>query len=114
MTEPLMIRLLSASVAVANRSGNIIREVLKSGQLGVVHKVCGHQLDVYLTHHISREYCSYIIVLLIKRHNTLHIVGLLLVQGYFNVCICDSTHGSGCVNGGGAMAVIVFFAYAGV
>lgn len=40
MTEPLMIRLLSASVAVANRSGNIIREVLKSGQLGVVQKVC--------------------------------------------------------------------------
>lgn len=35
-----MIRLLSASVAVANRSGNIIREVLKSGRLGVVQKVC--------------------------------------------------------------------------
>lgn len=39
MSEPLMIRLLSASVAVANRSGKIIREVLKSGQLGVVQKV---------------------------------------------------------------------------
>ena len=39
MSEPLMIRLLSASVAVANRSGRIIREVLRSGQLGVVQKV---------------------------------------------------------------------------
>ena len=34
-----MIRLLSASVAVANRSGKIIREVLRSGELGVVQKV---------------------------------------------------------------------------
>jgi 3'(2'), 5'-bisphosphate nucleotidase len=33
-----MIRLLSASVAVANRAGAVIRDVLKSGQLGVVHK----------------------------------------------------------------------------
>ena len=39
MPEPLMIRLLSASVAVANRSGRIIREVLKTGQLGIVQKV---------------------------------------------------------------------------
>ena len=37
--QPLMIRLLSASVAVANRAGAVIRDVLKSGQLGVVHKV---------------------------------------------------------------------------
>ena len=37
--QPLMIRLLSASVAVANRAGSIIRDVLKSGQLGVVQKV---------------------------------------------------------------------------
>ena len=34
-----MIRLLSASVAVANRAGTIIRDVLHSGELGVVHKV---------------------------------------------------------------------------
>ena len=34
-----MIRLLSASVAVANRAGTIIRDVLHSGELGVVLKV---------------------------------------------------------------------------
>ena len=34
-----MIRLLSASVAVANRAGTIIRDVVNSGQLGVVQKV---------------------------------------------------------------------------
>ena len=39
MSKPLMIRLLSASVAVANRAGQIIREVLRSGELGVVEKV---------------------------------------------------------------------------
>ena len=36
---PLMIRLLSASVAAANRAGQIIRDVLDSGKLGTVQKV---------------------------------------------------------------------------
>ena len=39
MSQPLMIRLLSASVAAANRAGEIIREVLSSGKLGLVQKV---------------------------------------------------------------------------
>ena len=38
MSSPLMIRLLSASVAAANRAGHLIREVLKSGELSVVDK----------------------------------------------------------------------------
>ena len=37
--KPLIIRLLSATVAAANKAGQIIREVLKSGELGVVQKV---------------------------------------------------------------------------
>ena len=36
---PLMLRLLSASVAAANRAGQIIRDVLKGGQLSIVDKV---------------------------------------------------------------------------
>ena len=40
VTNPLMLmKLMSASVAVANRAGCIIREIMKAGDLGVVHKV---------------------------------------------------------------------------
>ena len=35
----LMIRLISASVCAANKSGAIIREILKTGELGIVQKV---------------------------------------------------------------------------
>ena len=35
----LMIRLVSASVAAANRAGQICREVINSGKLGIVDKV---------------------------------------------------------------------------
>ena len=38
-SQPVMIRLLSASVAVANRAGQVIRDVLSSGKLAVVQKV---------------------------------------------------------------------------
>lgn len=39
VTNPLMLmKLMSASVAVANRAGCIIREIMKAGDLGVVHK----------------------------------------------------------------------------
>ena len=38
-SQPLMLRLLSASACAANRAGGIIRDVLKSGKLGVVEKV---------------------------------------------------------------------------
>ena len=37
-TAPLMIRLLSASVAAAGRAGQIIKEVLGTGQLDIVDK----------------------------------------------------------------------------
>lgn len=35
---PLVLRIVSASVAVANRAGNIIREIMKKGELGIVEK----------------------------------------------------------------------------
>ncbi|XP_072032724.1 3'(2'),5'-bisphosphate nucleotidase 1-like isoform X2 [Amphiura filiformis] len=34
----LILRVMSASVAVANRAGSIIRDIMKAGDLGVVHK----------------------------------------------------------------------------
>ena len=36
---PLMLRLLSACVAAAERAGRIIREVTREGQLGLIDKV---------------------------------------------------------------------------
>ena len=35
-----LMRLVSSSVSVANRAGEIIRSILKTGSLGVVDKVC--------------------------------------------------------------------------
>lgn len=34
----LVVRLVSASVMIANRAGSIIRDIMKAGDLGVVHK----------------------------------------------------------------------------
>ena len=39
MSSSFLLKVLSASLCAANRSGSIIREVLKSGQLGIVQKV---------------------------------------------------------------------------
>ena len=39
MSNTLMLRLMSASVAAATRAGNIIRDVMSTGKLGVVDKV---------------------------------------------------------------------------
>jgi hypothetical protein len=36
---PFLIRLVSSSVAIANRAGIVIRDVLKKGELGIVNKV---------------------------------------------------------------------------
>ena len=46
MSAPLMLRVLSASVAAANRAGNIIREVMSTGKLGVVDKVSGSNISL--------------------------------------------------------------------
>ncbi|XP_041352356.1 3'(2'),5'-bisphosphate nucleotidase 1-like [Gigantopelta aegis] len=37
-TFPLLMRIVSASVSVSKRAGNIIRDVLKKGELGIVEK----------------------------------------------------------------------------
>jgi hypothetical protein len=36
----LVMRIVSASVAVSNRASNIIRNVLTKGDLGIIEKVC--------------------------------------------------------------------------
>ena len=38
-SSPLIMRLVSASVAVSNRASRIIRDILKTGDLGIVEKV---------------------------------------------------------------------------
>jgi 3'(2'), 5'-bisphosphate nucleotidase len=35
---PLIVRILSSSVAIARRAGEVIRDVLKGGDLGVIDK----------------------------------------------------------------------------
>lgn len=35
----VFLRLMSASVAVANQAGHIIRDIMKKGNLGIVEKV---------------------------------------------------------------------------
>lgn len=39
-SSAFLMRLVSSSVAVANRAGGIIRRIMKTGSLGVVDKVC--------------------------------------------------------------------------
>ncbi|ESN92499.1 hypothetical protein HELRODRAFT_186138 [Helobdella robusta] len=38
MSEPLILRLVASSVSVANMAGRIIRDILKTGDLGIVEK----------------------------------------------------------------------------
>ena len=38
-SSPFLLRLMSSSVAIANRAGRIIRSIMKTGNLGVVDKV---------------------------------------------------------------------------
>ena len=50
-----LMRLVSSSVAVANRAGGIIRSILKTGSLGVVDKVC-----LYLLFDTVGKRCNFI------------------------------------------------------
>ena len=36
---PVLLRLISSSIAIANHAGNIIRDVMTKGELGIVEKV---------------------------------------------------------------------------
>ena len=46
---PLIVRLVSASVAIANRAGSIIRKIMKDGSLNIVQKVRWIRLPDYFT-----------------------------------------------------------------
>ena len=39
-TTPLILRLVANSLSVARKSGNIVKDVVKNGKLGIVEKVC--------------------------------------------------------------------------
>ena len=45
-TPFFLMRLVSSSVAVANRAGGIIRSILKTGSLNVVDKVCTSSFSI--------------------------------------------------------------------
>ena len=38
-SAPVLLRLVSSSVAIANRAGRIIRDIMSKGELGIVEKV---------------------------------------------------------------------------
>ena len=48
----VVMRLVASAYAVAERAGSIVRNVLQSGELGIVEKVSVHLIDVrvYLQH----------------------------------------------------------------
>lgn len=39
MSTPLLLKMVASSVSVANKAGQIIRDILKTGDLGIVQKV---------------------------------------------------------------------------
>lgn len=47
-STPFMLRLISASVCAANKSGAIIRDILKTGELGIVNKVRQESVKMFL------------------------------------------------------------------
>ena len=51
MANPsLVVRLLSASVAVSHKAGRIIRDIMKTGELGIVDKVSPEDQPLHLTY----------------------------------------------------------------
>ena len=48
-STPFMLRVISASVCAANKSGAIIREILKTGELGIVNKVRQESVKMFLS-----------------------------------------------------------------
>jgi len=48
-TSPVLLRLISSSIAIANHAGNIIRDVMAKGELGIVQKVFINELWIILT-----------------------------------------------------------------
>lgn len=47
-TYPVLLRLISSSISIANHAGNIIRDVMAKGELGIVHKVFCEQNRILL------------------------------------------------------------------
>lgn len=38
-SAPLAMRIMASSIAIANRAGKIIRDIMNTGELGIVEKV---------------------------------------------------------------------------
>jgi len=46
MSTPLVLRIVSLSVSIADKTGEIIRNILKAGDLGIVDKATGSSQKV--------------------------------------------------------------------
>lgn len=46
---PLLLRLVAASISTSHRAGQIIRDIMQKGELGIVEKVSIPQLPTTLT-----------------------------------------------------------------
>jgi len=60
MTTPLVLRIVASSFSIANKSGEIIRNILKGGNLGIVDKATGlYSQKVSLLHCMPNYYASF-------------------------------------------------------
>jgi len=50
MSTPLILRIVASSYCIANKTGEIIRNILKAGDLGIVDKArkSGHKVSILL------------------------------------------------------------------
>ena len=48
MSSPLITRLVSSSVAIANQAGKIIRDIMAKGELGIVEKEVSIYFIIFL------------------------------------------------------------------
>lgn len=47
-SKPLILRLISSCIPIANHAGKIIRDVMKKGELSVIHKVLFNSVIIYI------------------------------------------------------------------
>jgi len=50
MSTPLVLQIVASSVSIANKTGEIIRNIIKSGDLGIVDKATGQKVSISALH----------------------------------------------------------------
>ena len=49
-TAPLLLRVVASSVTITHRVGNLVRDIMSKGELGIIDKVCAQSHLSYLWH----------------------------------------------------------------